>query len=228
MSGHGNTNSSILPNIPSQAKWKYAKGEDFFRVTDGHHVYNFGMAGKFSDEDKLVDKLEDVPTPEFNKGAVEEGTAQVHRASPDNIYLTLADGKLNPTFELKHHDGKQWKYAPSKKFIDKLKKQTAGSVPTILDPDSLIRGATGMLKKSVFDLSSATELLAHGVPNALGSLLDFRLAHPALAATGAVVGANTLLPKLFGKKPNMGTGLLAPLAASTAVGAVAPAIKSML
>lgn len=112
-------NENILPSFQGQRNWRYAQTPEGLRLSDGDKVYSFGV-GELGDEVSRVPKLDDIPILDFESGKIGGGTAQVHRASPDSIYLTLADGRGNPTFRLEHEEGKNWKYIPSKKMIARL------------------------------------------------------------------------------------------------------------
>lgn len=145
-------NENILPNITNQARWKYVRSKDALKLSDGNTVYSFGgFPEQFPAEDTRVSRLGDDSTLNFENDLVSKGTAQIHRSSPDNIYMTLADGRQNPTFMLQHERDKEWRYSPSKKFLQKLKaissalpEQDASTVQ--LDPQSLIAGATDTAK----------------------------------------------------------------------------------
>lgn len=156
-------NENIIPNISSQAKWKYVRTRDGLKLTDGNLVYTFGMPESYPAEDSKVQRLSDDNILNFENDAVSRGTAQIHRAAPDNIYLTLADGSQNPTFALQHESEKQWRYIPSKKFVQKLKateqplppaeqeeKSTiSGGNTVLIDPASLLEGAVDQMQKTV-------------------------------------------------------------------------------
>ncbi len=150
-------NENILPSISNQAKWKYVRTKDGLKLSDGHLVYSFGgMPEHFPAEDSRVNRLSDDNILNFDKDSVSKGTAQIHRSSPDNIYMTLADGGHNPTFMLQHEAGQNWRYSPSKKFLEKLKavkhkteqptaqhttKDHEFQDSTVLDVNSLFAGA---------------------------------------------------------------------------------------
>lgn len=114
-------NENILPNINKQTKWKYVRTKGGLKLSDGNLVYSFGVPDEYPTEDARVSRLEDDNILNFENDAIEKGTAQIHRSSPNNLYLTLANGKLNPTFILSHEQGKNWRYSPTKKFIEKIK-----------------------------------------------------------------------------------------------------------
>jgi hypothetical protein len=157
-------NENILPNISSQAKWRYVKTKDGLRLTDGNHVYTFGIPEEYPQESSRVLRMNDENLLNFEADALSKGTAQIHRASPDNIYLTLADGEKNPTFALQHETEKQWRYTPSKKFVEKLRasgapvsapsslseteKSHAGENLTLISPESLLDGGKDELRNS--------------------------------------------------------------------------------
>ena len=112
-------NENILPTFTGQRKWQYAQAPEGLRLSDGERVYSFGLSD-LGGEVGRVPKLDDIPLRDFEQGARGMGTAQVHRSSPDSIYLTLANGRENPTFRLEHEEGKNWKYIPSKKMLARL------------------------------------------------------------------------------------------------------------
>jgi hypothetical protein len=167
------SNENILPNINSQSKWKYVRTKDGLRLSDGNLVYNFGgFPEEFPGEDIRVNRLKDDNILDFEKDHIGKGTAQIHRSSPDNIYMTLSDGAKNPTFMLQHEEGQNWRYSPSKKFLAKLKAvqarikepeskpEAVSPVPEyentmLLDPESLLKGAADFCKKA-FDATHPT------------------------------------------------------------------------
>lgn len=170
------SNENILPNISSQSKWKYVRTKDGLRLSDGNLVYNFGgFPEEFPGEDLRVNRLKDDNILDFEKDSIGKGTAQIHRSSPDNIYMTLSDGAKNPTFMLQHEKGQDWRYSPSKKFLAKLKaiesKMAPATAPakestadpeyenaTLLDPESLFKGAEDFCKKAFDPMHPTLEL----------------------------------------------------------------------
>lgn len=146
------TNENILPNIKTQAKWKYARTKDGLNLSDGNLVYGFkGFPEKFPSQDHRLTRTEDDNILNFEHEATSKGTAQIHRSSPDNIYMTLVDGSHNPTFMLQHEQGKSWRYSPTKKFIEKLKaveSTDAKANNTKMDPGALFDGAKAQIKEA--------------------------------------------------------------------------------
>ena len=210
-------NENILPNISNQTKWKYVRTKDGLRLTDGNLVYSFsGFPEEYSSEDLPVSRAQDDNILDFEKDAIGKGTAQVHRSSPDNIYMTLADGAKNPTFMLQHEGGQTWRYSPSKKFIAKLKalgetensspaKQEAASGEKIqesamlLDPESLLKGASCFMKEAMDpahasfnfdqeDLANFIRRVGYGAADLGGKAVDTAANHP-LATGAALYGA---------------------------------------
>jgi hypothetical protein len=203
-------NENILPSISSQAKWKYARGKDSLKLSDGNLVYSFAMPEQYPSEDTKVSRMEDDNILNFEKDSIGKGTAQIHRSSPDNIYMTLADGGDNPTFMLQHEEGKNWRYSPSKKFIEKLKKMNpvSASLPSLekveepvafnnsmlIDPESLFAGGEDHAKQAslgpeygAFDSESAATYLKDLVSKGKGlvnSYVDYNAAHPVTSTLG--------------------------------------------
>jgi len=146
-------NENILPTISKQTKWRYVRTKDGLKLTDGNLVYSFGgLPEEFPAEDARISRHADDNILNFDKDAVSKGTAQIHRASPDNIYMTLANGSQNPTFMLQHEGGKNWRYSPAKKFVQKLKalqeKTPLPEEPVSVDPTALIEGAQDTVKQA--------------------------------------------------------------------------------
>ena len=205
-------NENILPSIANQAKWRYARSKDGLKLTDGNLVYSFGMPEHYPSEDTRISRMEDDNILNFEKDHTNKGTAQIHRSSPDNIYMTLADGANNPTFMLQHEEGKNWRYTPSKKFIEKLKKmspppetlseasaeEAQQAAPLndsmLIDPASLFAGGADLAKKAnfgaehgMFDSESAAaylkELVSKG-QNAAKGYMDYSADHPVTSTLG--------------------------------------------
>lgn len=142
---------NIFPNITNQAKWKYVRTKDGLKLTDGNLVYSFaGFPEKYPLEDTQVTRGLDDNILNLEKDLLSKGTAQIHRSSPSNVYVTLADGSLNPTFMLQHEEGKNWRYSPSKKFLAKLKSMEEKVSPETVqvDPASVIAGAEDQVKQA--------------------------------------------------------------------------------
>ena len=195
-------NENILPNIDRQAKWRYVRTKDGLKLTDGNLVYSFGgFPEEYPSEDARISRMSDDNILNFENDAISKGTAQIHRSSPDNIYMTLATGSQNPTFMLQHEGGQNWRYSPSKKFLAKLKALEATRAPKVnlensnaadtaqptqqsqtdsvlIDPASLISGAEDNIKQA-FNLAegegifqNATEA-ANAINSGLTSIGDF-------------------------------------------------------
>jgi len=193
-------NENILPSINKQTKWKYVRTKDGLKLTDGNLVYSFGgIPEKYPSEDFKIQRGVDDNLLNFESDAISKGTAQIHRASPDNIYMTLADGSQNPTFMLQHEGGQNWRYSPSKKFMKKLKAVSdaispEGSTeqpPLSVDPEALLAGAEDEVRKTAaFDASGAADLVDAGADTAknfVGNLIANNAANPAGALAGGYV-----------------------------------------
>lgn len=189
-------NENILPFLTGQRKWRYVLTQEGLRLSDGERVYGFALPDPSLGEMSEVAKLDDVGLHEFEKDKISGGTAQVHRASPDNIYLTLADGRANPTFTLEHSSGKNWRYLPSKKLIER-KAQMLQPTPESLEvnPEALLAGAETSIKTADFsmhwDLNQANNFVQEGL--GLGKkLVDFKAAYPALLTLGGVLAGKKM------------------------------------
>jgi hypothetical protein len=154
------------------------------KLTDGNLVYSFGgFPEEYPAEDARISRMTDDNILNFENDAASKGTAQIHRSSPDNIYMTLATGGDNPTFMLQHEGGQNWRYSPSKKFLAKLKAmQTAKETlqpeqaattefkndSVLIDPESLMLGGKDAVKEA-FDLA-AGEGIFHNATDAAESI----------------------------------------------------------
>lgn len=151
-------NENIIPTLKGQTKWKYVRTKDGLKLTDGNLVYSFGgLPSDYPHDDARVSRLDDDNILNFERDALQKGTAQIHRASPDNIYMTLADGAQNPTFMLQHEEGKNWRYSPSKKFMQKLKAMREALPPAQeeninIEEKALTDGAVDQLKIAGWDI----------------------------------------------------------------------------
>ena len=143
-----NTSENILPYLSGQKKWKYVLTSEGLKLSDGDRVYGFGLPNPSIAEMTEVPKLDDVTIRDFEHGKLSGGTAQVHRASPDSIYLTLSDGRLNPTFSLEHSKDKTWKYLPSKKLISRKVEKAPSNEIKAVSPEALLAGAEEAMQKA--------------------------------------------------------------------------------
>jgi hypothetical protein len=179
-------NENILPTLSSQAKWKYVRTKDGLKLSDGNLVYSFGgIPSDLPHEDTPVSRLANDNILDFEKDSVGKGTAQIHRSSPDSIYMTLADGSQNPTFMLNHEGGQQWRYSPSKKFVEKLKKMreqalSPGAAENVsVEPSALIDAASDMGKQAVdFSEALADAANQHDFQHAAGHALSNLRSNP--------------------------------------------------
>lgn len=213
-------NENILPSLSGQAKWKYVRTKDGLKLSDGNLVYGFGgLPEEYPSEDARVSRSEIDNILDFEKDSIGKGTAQIHRSSPDNVYMTLADGKHNPTFMLQHEEGKNWRYSPSKKFVAKLKAMQERVKPemgdltesseveqpstSVINTTSLMEGADNHLKQAFeMDADSASESLKsllHGAGNLGQSFIDSHAAMPVTSLVGgyaASKGVSKLLDNI--------------------------------
>jgi hypothetical protein len=190
-------NENILPSFTGQKNWKYVVTPEGLRLSDGNHVYGFGLSD-FGGELKPVEKLKDINILDFEKAKLHGGTAQIHRSSPHSIYMTLATGKDNPTFVLEHNEGRNWKYLPSKKMMKRLeafKNQDSQIIPKV-DPEALLRGGEEEIKTAEFNgvfgtPENAAHLMFGGINNVRGAMGSLA-AHPLLTIGGTVLGGMLL------------------------------------
>lgn len=210
-------NENILPSLSSQVKWKYSRTPNALKLSDGNSVFSFGLPKDFPDEDTPIERLADDNLTDFEKDVLSQGTAQIHRSSPDNIYLTLNDGSQNPTFMLQHEKDKQWRYSPSKKFIEKLKKikesLPAGMPEEVpVDPAALLESTQEISKEANFtaaatgaaghaaaqygfsqqEIAEHLNNLAQGTISFGNKAIDFMANHPLESAFGGYIAAQGL------------------------------------
>lgn len=139
-------NTSIFPTIDSQERWTYSRCQGGLHLNDGQKVHVFRFKHDEScDHDFAMEKKPDAPFHDFGNGGDYNGTAQIHKANPGMVYLTLHDGKDNPTFTFKHVSEDQWRAIP------KVKKAEA---PIDVDQEEFLNG---LLKSA--DMGALTGVL---------------------------------------------------------------------
>lgn len=116
-------NSSIFPTIESQHTWKFAKSNNRLHLHDGNVVHTFVAEHIKDDEDFPITKTHDTSYFDFDKDMQHTGTAQVHKANPGMLYVTLHDGEKNPTYTFTHVSENSWRASP------KIKHKVAIDIP---------------------------------------------------------------------------------------------------
>lgn len=145
---------TFFPFLDKQTKWKYSRTKDSLRLHDGQTVYHFSLPSYPIKEDTKLTRHTDVDSADFEKDSIQTGMAQVHRADPGSIYMTLQDGKDNPTFRIEHESENFWRLIPKKK------EKAAFDV----DPDDFIKGAELEFKRAgIEDIANG---IGNGVVNA--------------------------------------------------------------
>ena len=176
-------NENILPTFHGQKNWRYVQTPEGLRLSDGEKVYGFDLKD-FGGETGRVQKMDDIPLLDFERDKTLGGTAQIHRSSPDSLYLTLANGRDNPTFRLEHDEGKSWKYIPSKKMIKRLEQlRTHGDqkgpsdVSPKIDQEAFMQGAMDQMKTASVGtfLFGENGLKSIADPNNRGLVTDMAL-----------------------------------------------------
>lgn len=145
--------ASIFPTIDKQHSWKFAKSQNKLQLHDGNVVHTFESDNLDQDDDFPALKTTDGSHFDFGKDMTATGTAQVHKANPGLLYVTLHDGIKNPTLTLNHVSENNWRVSPKKK-----KKKIA------VDLEAL---KAGLKDKIAFDLAkgldTAGNYIADGV-----------------------------------------------------------------
>ncbi len=199
------SDENILPSFEGQRKWRYVQTPEGLRLSDGDRVYSFGLTG-FGGDTLRVPRLSDPGLLDFEQGGIGKGTAQIHRSNPDSIYLTLANGRENPTFYLEHSYGKDWKYIPGKKLrklLTQAEKGETEETPTVpVDPQSLILGAekTAQLWNGLGG-NEMNDYLWKGIEKGK-DLLQGAGNHPLLTLGGLGIGALLIDRMRKRKNPN--------------------------
>jgi hypothetical protein len=203
-------NENILPTISKQTKWRYARTKDGLKLTDGNLVYSFGgLPEEFPAEDTRIGRHVDDNILNFDKDAISKGTAQIHRSSPDNIYMTLANGMHNPTFMLQHEGGKNWRYSPAKKFVQKLKALSAAKAmepeTVSLDPSAMLEGAQDTIKQADITNMLSAPGIGAGFLTANSAAQKLQNIGSNLAGAGAWMGRHPIASGLglYGLARNM-------------------------
>ncbi len=173
------SNGSIFPTSATQTKWKYAKGNGKLQLHDGNIIHNFSYeADDIGEEDFPMTKLEDVSYFDFGKELAHTGTAQVHRSDPNHVYVTLHDGKANPTLAIKHVEGGNWRASPKtkKKHAEEIDLEAfqKGLTDKLAFLDSILKGVhsgAGMLGDGIRSLGN-NPMASAGVGLGLGATYD--------------------------------------------------------
>lgn len=143
--------TSIFPTINNQTKWTFARLPSRIHLSDGNNVHVFDVLGNESlDEDFPLRKVKDCAFNEFKKDCNYSGTAQIHRANPGMIYLTLHDGKCNPTYTFKHVSEDNWRAIPKKKSTE---------APHKVDKEAFLKG----LEQKVADFGDIADSGLKGI-----------------------------------------------------------------
>jgi hypothetical protein len=177
--------STFFPMLQTQTSWRYSRKGDTLHLHDGHNTFSFKYPENLADEDVPSERLPDSNKFDYEHEAKEKGTAQIHRADPGSIYVTLQDGRNNPTFTLQHQTGSTWKISP-KKRLKKTLPETGTTVD--VDPSSVIEGAI----KEADAFNSFADVAGQGLDgagNMLGKGIQMIGQHPYLAAGGALATA---------------------------------------
>ena len=176
---HPFTNTgSIFPTSESQTKWRYAKGAGKLQLNDGNTIHQFSYTSSdIGDEDFLMTKHEDVSYFDFGKDLPSQGTAQVHRSSPGHIYVTLHDGKTNPTLMIRHVEEGTWRASPKTKKksaeID-LEAFQQGLTDKVALLDTILKGihhGSNMLSDGIRSVGN-NPLASAGIGLGLGAAYD--------------------------------------------------------
>ena len=182
--------TSIIPSIEKQQIWHYARQDKRLLLNDGNIVHHFEIKGvEDPDNDFPLSKLTDVAIPQF-AALPNIGKAQVHRVNPGVVYVTLHDGKKNPTYTLKHELDDQWRAIPkvkaaeyeieaeellafSEKIANEFMSQLASS-PTTTLLDSSIKGIDWLGRKAINGIMApgVDPLRAAGIGLAGGAAYD--------------------------------------------------------
>lgn len=105
--------SSVLPTIEKQTNWKYSRNENILHLDDGNNIHVFELTDENSNDNFPAVKKDDGIFPLNNK--LKQHTAQVHRANPAVLYVTLHDGASNPTYTFRHENEATWRVMPKVK-----------------------------------------------------------------------------------------------------------------
>lgn len=170
---------SIFPTSESQTKWKYARKGGKLQLHDGNTIHQFSFnEDEKGDQDFPMTKIEDASYFDFGKEMETTGTAQVHRSNPGHLYVTLHDGKTNPTFNIKHVNEMTWRASPKLKkkaedetYMDAFKQGMRDKLAFL---DSLTKGihhAGNFLTDATLSVGK-NPMLSAGVGLGLGAAYD--------------------------------------------------------
>lgn len=107
---HEVTSHFPLSNI--QQLWKYKHKDGKLALKNGDAVYSFTFPEQLYPEvegDNHSFHVKRLNDDSYHSIDAPERTAQVHRSHPGQLYVTLHEGKRNPTYTFKHEDEDKWK-----------------------------------------------------------------------------------------------------------------------
>jgi hypothetical protein len=112
-----------FPLLNQQQNWKYKHAGGRLFLNDKGNTYAFSWPDELYPKDEEAHSFPIARLPHDNYDQIEgtERVAQVHRAHPGEIYVTLHEGTRNPTYTLKHQKDNDWKAILKKKVSKHVK-----------------------------------------------------------------------------------------------------------
>jgi len=123
--------TSHFPFSNNQQNWKYKHKDGKLSLKNGETIYSFSFPDKLvpdKEEDNHSFEIKRLNDNNYSNIATHERTAQVHRSHPGQLYITLHEGKRNPTYTLKHQNENVWKAILKKKINKQIKDLIAEQV----------------------------------------------------------------------------------------------------
>lgn len=136
---------SALPTRNArQTNWRYRlinhDGENKFLVNMGDRTYQWSVPREMGELMKSPDfggaemsarRLSDIDRHHADRmleaaKVVSEGLLQVHSSGPARLHATIQDGKVNPSFDLSHGGGNEWRLVPKARPVKPNPAKTLG------------------------------------------------------------------------------------------------------
>lgn len=212
---------SILPSIDKQTKWQYAKTNDTLQLKSKDEVFEFELPDPTDVTDIINVQQRKADPSKFGENANRQGTAQIHRANPGMIYMTLQEGTKNPTFSLVHKEKDIWKFIPKSKkasFEEGIKE--AGFLGDV-DVD-LRRGLNKFLYRNGDEQSGLEKIIRFPAKSPL------HIAGSTALGAGAGYGLDKLLDKYYRTEEEKQSRTKTDKALFPLIGGAAPLLYSFL
>lgn len=103
---------NLSPAPASQANWVIHHQGNKLRLESNKGSHDFVINSVSADGDAVLHRVDN--HPDFSANT--RRTLQVHTDLPEQVYATVHDGRVNPTFKLMKQEGDMWKMTFKRKM----------------------------------------------------------------------------------------------------------------